>query len=76
MKLPKDHKERAIKNTKADIANLMGFLECEMAKQPEDMDWARIGNLKHLRSNLLQALVTFSGISMHDVENILEDSRK
>jgi len=76
MRLPKNHKERAAKNTKADIAKLMGFLECELAKQPEDPNWAQVGDLKRLRNSLLNALVNFSGISMTDIENTLEDARK
>ena len=76
MKIPKNLKETTTKNTRADIASLMGFLECELAKQPENPNWAQIGDLKKLRSNLLEALTAFSGISMTDIENTLDDARK
>lgn len=33
-------------NTKRDIANLLGFFECELGKMPQEIDWTHVGNLK------------------------------
>ena len=75
MAQPNDEKEKVTKDTRADIANLMGFLECELDKRPEILNWAQIGDLKNLRKNLLESLHAFSGISMTDIEETLEDAR-
>ena len=76
MQLPNGTKEAVTKNTRADIANLMGFIECELDKHPEVLNWVQIGDLKHLRKNLIEALHAFSGISMLDIEDTLEDARQ
>jgi len=76
MQLPNGTKEAQTKNVRADIANLMGFLECELDKRPEVLNWAQIGDLKHLRKNLLEALSAFSGINAIAIEETLEDARQ
>ena len=76
MKLPNGTKEAVTKNVRADIANLMGFLECELDKRPEVLNWAEVDDLKHLRKNLIESLHAFSGISEKDIEETLEDARQ
>ena len=70
-----NEKETAAKNVKADIASLMGFIECELDKRQGDLNWAQIGDLQHLRKNLLEALSAFSGISEEAINETLEDAR-
>ena len=79
MKLLKNTKEVTIKNTRQDIGNLMGWLECELGKLPQTNDtlnWAQVGELKRLRANLLEALTAFSSVRTDQIENSLEDARK
>ena len=76
MKLPKNLKETVAKNTRADITHLMGLLEFELDKHPENPNWAQVGDLKHLRRNLLEAVAVFSDMSINDIEQTLEDARR
>jgi len=76
MKLPNGTKEAQTKNVRADIANLMGFIECELDKRPEILTWAQVEDLKHLRKNFLEALSAFSGIAERDIEETIEDARQ
>ena len=75
MKLLKNTKEVTTKNTRQDIGMLMGFLECELDNRPEILNWAQVGDLKRLRSTLLNALADFSNQRTNDIEDALEDAR-
>jgi hypothetical protein len=59
---------------KSEIANLMGFFECELAKEPKEVNWGHIGSLYHIRRNLLETLSFMSGIEIKHIENTLEET--
>ena len=60
---------------KADIANLLGWFECEMDKQPEKLNWGHVGSLNHVRTNLIETLSFISGISEDMITDSLAESR-
>ena len=71
-----NEKETVTTNVKADIANLMGFIECELDKRQGDLNWAQIGDLQSLRKCLLEALAQFSGIDENAIEETLAEARE
>ena len=54
---------------KSDIANLMGFFECELGKTPQEIHWGHVGDLKNIRKNLLETLSFMSGFEVTEIEN-------
>jgi hypothetical protein len=76
MNLPNGTKEALTKNVRADIANLMGFIECELDKYPEVLNWAQVGDLNRLKDNLTEALHGLSGFSIGDIKETIEDARQ
>lgn len=65
----------AYETAKSDIANLLGWFECELAKEPESIQWPRVGTLNHVRQNLIETLSFLSGFETREIENSLEESR-
>ena len=59
---------------KADIANLLGWFECELQKD-NDKSWGQIGNLQKVRSDLTQTLAFLSNIDPESIKESLEDAR-
>ena len=57
---------------KSDIANLLGFFECELGKEPNELHWGHLGNLKRVRESLVETLSFMSGISIAEIEETLE----
>ena len=62
-------------DTKADIANLLGWFECEMQKQPAKLNWGHLGSLEHVRANLIETLSFISGISEDMIKDSLAEAR-
>ena len=60
---------------KSDIANLLGWFECELQKEPEAIQWPRVGTLNHVRQNLIETLSFLSGFETREIENSLEEIR-
>lgn len=56
-----DEVKIAYDKAKKDISNLIGFLECELEKEPEDMDWGYVGSLNHIKDNLTETLISING---------------
>ena len=55
------------KAARFDIANLLGWFECELAKE------SSIGSPIDARRELIRALSIFSGISENQIKESLED---
>jgi hypothetical protein len=55
------------KKAKFDIANLLGWFECELAKE------TNTGSPVDARRELIRALAIFSGISENQIQESLED---
>lgn len=79
MKLSKSQQEAqktaAQKYTRQDIASLLALIEMNLDNQPEDLNWAQIGDLKRLRSSLMQAATALTGLRTDEIETTLEDGR-
>ncbi len=61
--------KQAYNAAKTDIANLMGWLECELEKEPADLHWGHAGSLQKVRADLLE---TLAFISNHDADSLAE----
>ena len=53
--------QRAYTHAQQDISTLIDWLECELEQKPENINWGHVGNLKNVRSNLLETLAFVSG---------------
>ena len=67
--------KKAYDSAKADIANLLGWFECELDKQPADLNWGHLGSLNHARENLIETLSFMSGIDAEQIKKGLEEAR-
>ena len=65
----------AYQTAKNDIANLIGWFECESQKEPETIQWLRVGTLNHVRQNLIETLSFLSGFETREIENSLEETK-
>ena len=75
----------AYDRAKSDIANLLGWFECELskksvfesgqAKTPVEVNWAHVGTLNKTRSDLISALAFLSGFSESQINETLEETR-
>jgi hypothetical protein len=74
-KMAKKDVKTEYQNAKSDIANLLGFFECELGKTPQEIDWTHVGSLKHIRENLIETLSFMSGIEVKEIENTLQETR-
>ncbi|OHB58804.1 MAG: hypothetical protein A2Y12_00180 [Planctomycetes bacterium GWF2_42_9] len=54
------------KKAKFDIANLIGWFECELEKE------SNLGSPVDARRELIRALALFSGISEEEIKDLLE----
>ena len=64
----------AHESAKADIANLLGWFECELDKQPADLNWGHVGSLSHVRTNLIETLSFISGIETDQIKDGLAEA--
>ncbi|MDH4201478.1 MAG: hypothetical protein OEV87_01115 [Phycisphaerae bacterium] len=65
----------AYNEAKTDIANLLGWFECEMQKEPAKLNWAHIGTLNKVKCDLLETLSFLSGFSEAMIEDGLAEAR-
>jgi len=64
----------AIKRARADIASLADWIECELDKDSDDeMTWASVGSLEHVRENLIETLAFFSGVEQSEIQRSLDE---
>ena len=59
-----DAYEKAI----TDISNLISFLECEMKKEPIDLDWSYVEDLNRIKESFTGTLTTITGFSQ-EIDN-------
>lgn len=60
---------------KNDIANLLGFFECELTKEKPILDWSSLGTLQKVRGDLVSTLAFISGFSEDQINDTLEETR-
>ncbi|HRT51978.1 MAG TPA: hypothetical protein P5279_15930 [Anaerohalosphaeraceae bacterium] len=67
--------KREYENTRSDIANLMGFFECELDKERTDILWGDVADLKNVRFRLIEALAFMTRTRTADIKEALEGLR-
>jgi len=64
----------AIKRARADIASLADWIECELDKDSDDeVTWASVGSLEHVRENLIETLAFFAGVEQSEIQRSLDE---
>lgn len=61
--------------SKKDISNLLGWFECELEKQPDNLNWGHLGSLNEVKKNLIETLAFFSGLDRDMIVDALIESR-
>jgi phage terminase large subunit-like protein len=56
-----DKIKTAYEKAKTDISNLISFLECEMKKEPVDLDWSYVEGLNHIKESFTESLTAITG---------------
>ena len=64
----------AIEQARADIANLIGWFECELENDVE-VTRATVSSLDQVRRNLIETLALFSGFDQGDIRRSLDEMR-
>ncbi len=64
----------ALNRVRADIASLADWIECELEKDGDDeVTWASVGSLEHVRENLIETLAFFSGVEQSEIQRSLDE---
>ena len=64
----------AIKRARADIASLADWIKCELDKDSDDeVTWASVGSLEHVRESLIETLAFFSGVEQSEIQRSLDE---
>ena len=66
--------KKAYDSAKTDIANLLGWFECELDKEPADLNWAHVGSLSKIRTDLVETLSFMSGIDQDPIKDGLAEA--
>ena len=64
----------AYDQARADIANLLGWMECELTKET-DKSWGQVANLNKVRSDLIDTLAFLSNSEPEQIKEAMEDAR-
>ena len=65
----------AYETAKNDIANLMGFVTNELTKPHDKIAWGEVGNLQHVRRNLIETVAFLSELEETTIEESLNELR-
>lgn len=63
------------RNLRLDIANLIGFFECQLGKKSGPFPLAEADSLRILRRGLISTLSFLSGFEASEIEKSLQDCR-
>ncbi|MFW5841556.1 MAG: hypothetical protein ACOCZE_13315 [Planctomycetota bacterium] len=64
----------AYKRAQADIASLADWIECELDKtEDKEPTWPGLGDLQHVRKNLIETLAFFSGFPEAEIQCSLDE---
>jgi len=64
----------AFKRARADIASLADWIECELEKhEDQEVTWASVGTLEHVRTQLIETLASFSGVEQTEIKRSLDE---
>ena len=67
---------QAYQTAKNDIINLMGFLASELTKPQDKITWGEVGNLQHVRRNLIETVAFLSELEETAIEETLKDMQE
>lgn len=73
--MAKEDAQTAYTQAKTDIANLLGWFECELNKTPGKIDWTHVGSLNKVRQDLLETLSFLSGFEVETIKESLAENR-
>jgi hypothetical protein len=66
----------SFKRVQAEIASLTDWIECELEKYDDnEVTWASVGSLEHVRENLIETLAFFSGFEQSEIQRSLDELR-
>ena len=65
----------AYETAKTDIANLLGWFECELDKERTVIQWGYVATLNKARQDLIETLSFMSGIDEVLIKDGLAESR-
>ena len=68
-----DEVKIAYDTAKQDIHNLISFLECEMEKEPDVLDWGYVGDLNRIKDNLTETLTSITCFKQEEIDNSLQE---
>jgi len=69
-----DEVKIAYDQAKKDVANLIGYLQNELENEPDDLNWGHVGDLKSVKDNLMDTLVSMTGFKKEEIENSLQEA--
>ena len=58
-----------------DICNLMAWLEIELGKTPDTIQWAHVGSLNKIREDLQEVLSFITDFDTESLKEALEECR-
>ena len=64
-----DEIKTAYEKAKADISNLISFLECEMKKEPVDLDWNYVEDLNRIKASFTESLAAITNFKKEEIDN-------
>ena len=66
----------AFRRAQSDIASLADWIECELEKHDgQEVTWASVGSLEHVREQLIEVLAFFSGTDPSEIQRNLDELR-
>jgi len=67
-------KHEAFQHTRNEIASLIDWLQQELEKYDhQEISWATVGTIRHIRENLIDTLASVSGIERDEIQNSLDE---
>jgi len=64
----------ALSKARNDIANLTGWLDCELQKyDAQNVTWSTVSSLEHVRENMTETLAFLSGMDQAEIARSLDE---
>jgi len=67
-------KHETFQRARNDIASVIDWLQQELEKYDhQEISWATVGTIRHIRENLIDTLASVSGIERDEIQNSLNE---
>lgn len=76
MKTNAEQIKAAYDRAKFDLSSLMNLLEMELSKTPEHLNWAKVGDMRRFRTNLIEMVSMVTGRSESCLREALDELRE